>query len=268
MKVNKKINEGFFTRWMDKQTGGEYSRLKGLDPNEVKNPTVISQVAMTGFNDYKKRLDAANINVSNRDDVLANEDTIKDSLIQYVRSYMTTGEENKTINEILIGIETLSDAFRRLPPNSINLNAIKEYFMDTAKKRAEIIFKLKTELPTSNKIAISNISSLMANIPDTDEIVFETTLSTRPGEPAWVFIRKKGVYLLNLPDELKSKVDSGVIGDIPKVEITHSTFKYQVYEVKNPTYLNEIFEQWKRYIGGTIPSKLDGYTSNIETPTI
>lgn len=272
MKVNKKINEGFFSNvlgsWMDKQTGGEYSRLKNSDPKEIKNPNIISQVAITGYNDYIRRLNIANINVSNRSDVLTNEDTIKESLIEYVQSYMSSGEESNVISEILIELKPLSTTFLALPANNINLNTIKKYFMDAAEIRANTIYKIKTKLPSSKKIAISNINSLMANIPDSDEIVFQTTLSTRAGEPAWVFIRKNGVYLLNLPDDIKNKITSGTIGSIPTVEITHSTFKYSVYKVENPIYLNEIFEQWKRYVGGTIPSNLTGYTASIITPTI
>ena len=262
-----KIDEGWFRNWMDSQTGGEYSRLKGPDANEIKNPKVIEQVALTGFNDYVRRLRIEGIELGKSSSVLANEDRIKDSLIEYVQSYMTSRENTDIVNEILISLKNLSDNFRSLSPKDININSVKKFFIDTAKKRAETIFRLQNQLSSSNKLpAIANMASLISNIPENHEIVFATSLTTwsKPADQAWAFIRKDGVFLTKLPDAIKSAVEAGTINVPAKVRITQKNRTFDVYQVKSSRYLNQIYDEWKNYVGGVIPPTLNGYTQPIE----
>jgi hypothetical protein len=256
MKRNKKIvDEGWFRNWMDSETGGEYTRLKGDEYEQIKNPAVIKQVAQTGYNDYVRRLRTEGIDLANRSSVLTNADRIKDSLIEYVQAYLTSRENSEAQNEILIAIKGLSDNFKALPPSAINVNSVKEYFVDTVKIRADVLIKLKNKLPQSNQSnnppEITNMSSLVANIPDGHEIpAFDTGLSPVGGP--WALIRENGVYLNKLPPEIQDAVSKRKINPPEKVEITYKNKPFTAYQVKTAKYQNAIFDIWKNQTGGKL----------------
>jgi hypothetical protein len=250
---------------MDAQSGGEYSRLTGDDPAEIKNSKVIQQIAIVGYNDYTKRLRAEGIDLVTKSSVLANVDKIKESLVEYVQLYMTSKEGESAVNEILIGLKDLSKDFLALPANGINVNSVKKYFLDAATIRANVLFKLKTKLPSPKKSTINNMSSLMDFIPENHEIVLPTSLATWTVAPdqAWAFIRKDGVYITNLPDDIKKAVADGTINAPDKTKITHKNISFDVYRVRSARYLNEIYNEWINRIGGAAPDTLDGYTMPI-----
>lgn len=251
MKVNKNIDEGWFRNWMDSQTGGEYSRIKGEDPTEIKNPKVIQKVVDVGFQDYVKRLRSEGIEISNQTSIDTNIDRIKESVVEYVQAYMTAREEEDARNEILVKLKDVFDAFNLLP--RLNFVAIKKLFQDSAMTRADALIGLKSRLrPSSKSPAITNMSSLVANLKDNDEIWLDKIDKNSAGADVWAFIRKEGVYLLNLPAGIETEISTGRKNSPPSTEITISNTRYSVYPVKSPANLEDIYNKLLARIGGTL----------------
>lgn len=243
MKASKKLKEGWFRNWMDSQTGGEYSRLKGEDPNEMKNPKIIDQVSKVGFEDYIKRLRTEGIEIGNSSSVAANIDRIKESVKEYIQAYMTSREEEQNRNEILIKIEPILDAFETLP--TVNFSSIKKLFQDCALARVDALISVKAKLkPSSKPPAISNITSLLANIPKNKQLFFQTRLSNRSGHSVYVYLRNEGAYFLNLPKSIEDAIISGSMNTPPTVKITSGSSDYDVYPVKSQNNLQIIYNEF------------------------
>lgn len=253
-----------FSAWMDRQTGGEYSRLKGEEPeiSNQNNPKIINHVATVGYEDYIKRLRNEGIEISDATAITANIDRIKESAIEYIQQYMSGKEDVKTKQEILIELKKVSDRFKLLP--TLNINSLKNFFKDSAEARVLGINNVKNKLsPSSKPPAIINISTLMNNLSDNHEIVFLTGDKNKAGDDVYGIIRKDGVYLLNLPKSIEDLISSGSINTPPTTKITHNNYDYTVYPIKKETNLQDIYNKWLRFIGGTAPTSLTGYSRQI-----
>lgn len=275
MKANKSthlLNEGVvskwmgkqFSAWMDKQTGGEYSRLKGEEPeiSNPNNPKIINHVATVGYEDYIKRLKNEGIEISDTTSIAANIDRIKESAIEYIQQYMTGKEDPKTKQEILIELKKVSDRFELLP--TLNINSLKKFFNDSAESRVLGINNVKNKLsPSSKPPKIINISTLMSNLTDNHEIVFPTGDKNNAGDDVWSIIRKDEVYLLNLPSSIENLISSGSINTPSTKQITHNNYTYTVYPIKKESNLQDIYNKWLSFIGGVAPPSLTGYSRQI-----
>lgn len=256
MKASKKLKEGWFRNWMDSQTGGEYSRLKGEDPNEIKNPKIIAEVSRVGFEDYIKRLRTEGIEIGNNSSVAANIDRIKESVREYIQAYMTTREEEENRNEILVKLKPILDAFDTLP--TVNFSSIKKLFQDCALARADAIISLKTKLKPSNKPpAINNITSLLANIPEKSQLWFETRLTNTAGDKVYVFMRKDGVYFLNLPKSIEDEIRRGLMNTPATVRISAGNNLYDVYPVKSTSNLQAVYNEFTNWYSSSYPMPIN-----------
>lgn len=269
MRANKKIDEGWFRNWMDSQTGGEYSRLKGSDPNEIKNPKVLQQVAKVGFEDYAKRLNNEGINLNQQPSIDSNIDRIKESVVEYVQAYMTNKEQNDARDEILVNLKSIVDSFKALP--RLDINSIKKFFTDCTSARADALFKLQARLKPSNKppaitnklpdasldsTKITDMNTLMKAIPSNSQLPpfqFDVTLT---GRKVIALIRSDGVYLTNLPANYEQYLKDNRLRYPAPESITYKNMKIKVYPVKTEKNLKEIYDRWLSKNGGTVPSPL------------
>lgn len=261
-----KIDEGWFRNWMDSQTGGEYSRLKGEDPTEIKNPKIIQEIVRVGVEDYIKRIRAEGIEINNNSSVAANIDRIKESVIEYVQAYMTSREENEIRNEILVKLKPILDAFERL--STVNLVSLKELFKDSALARADAIIAQKTGLKPSNKPpAITSMASLLANIPENKQLYFKTRYKNTVGSDVWTFLRKDGVYFLNLPKSIEDEIARGLMNTPPTVRISAGNNLYDVYPVKSTSNLQAVYNEfvaWYTSSGYAMPINITSLLAPVD----
>ncbi len=259
MKANKNIDEGFlqkaFRNFMDKHSDGEYSRIKGEDSDKIKDPKIINHVSDVGFQDYTKRLRSEGIELSKQSSIDANIDRIKESVVEYIQAYMTAKEQEDARNEILVNLKNVFSVFNGLP--RLNFNVIKKLFHDSATIRADTLVELQTRLkPSSKSPAITNMPSLMANLPDNHEIITQTSDKNLAGDDVFSIIRKDGVYLYNLPANIEREISAGKKNTPPTIEIVINNFQYTVYPVKSPANLQDIYNKLLALVGGTINSMI------------
>lgn len=210
------------------------------------NPEVIKKVAFTGFDDFRRRLLAAGINLKDKRSTKtpAIQEKIKENVIKYVEQYMTS-RENARAKPLI-----LSDFHSKLSlPNEFDENTLYKYFEDAANIRAKKLVALDLELPSNVQSVdeTEKLKQLQSSLEDNQEIVFSYARNK-----VTVVIRKSGVYVSDYIGRIKPGISLP-----PTTEVEPHG---DMFSVKRPENLKKIYLEYEKLPSKPAPQNFIGAT--------